>query len=50
MDLSALDLNTALLVTAAGWVGSAIVQSIPSPDAENGKWYKFFYKFSHNYL
>lgn len=39
--------QAAAIATAVGWVSSAFVQSLPDPDADNGKFYRFCYKFLH---
>ena len=39
--------QAALYATIAGWICSAAVQALPSPDQESGKGYRFAYKFFH---
>lgn len=41
------ELFTAVDAVVIGLIVSALVQALPEPDRESGKFYRFLYKFAH---
>ena len=39
--------DTAFNGMVIGYIASAAVQALPEPDTDNGKFYRFVYKFAH---
>jgi len=39
--------NTAVNGMLLGYILSAAIQALPSPDGDDGKGYRFIYKFAH---